>query len=739
MTRITLLVMLGCFAVTQAAAGDWPYWRGPGMDGISNETGLVDDWSLETGENVLWTSDIGGRATPVIMNGRIFFNSRTPEDVTDPEQKVHAQERVVCLDLVTGEVLWEDRFNVFKTDIPAPRVGWASMCGDPETGYVYMHSVSGLFRCYSSDGELIWEQSQFEDLGKISGYGGRTQTPIIDEDRVIVGYLVANWGDQKGPGPKHAFYAMDKRTGEIQWVSQPGGTPQDTTYTNPIIRIIDGQRQLICGNADGGIHAINARTGEPIWEFKLSKRGLNASPTVSGTKVYISHGEDNIDNTKFGRVQCIEAAGASGDVTLTHSVWRHDNLKAGYTGLLAKDGIVYVVADIGNMYAFDEESGELLWEHDLGTVGKGSPVWADGKIYVMEVNGNVLILKPTREGCETLSHVEIPSGIGPGVDEIYASPAISDGKVVLVTRDRTICLFDEAKKLDATAAFEMAEEGAADEEVALIQLRPYETILRSGESVEYEIHAFDSHGRFIKKMPAELDSMEGLGDSAADGATLTTDADGSSQLAGTVTAKMGEMTATARVRVFPPLPWEFDFAGMTAPKVPPAWVRAHVKLKGEELEDGNVAMRAGPGPGRPSHAVFLGPSDMNGYTVQCDVMLKEQRRRISSVGITVNRYDLILKGNNGKLSLQSWQPHLRMAKEARYRSDPDTWYTMKLTVEIDDDGAHVKGKVWERGEEEPAEWTIEADDPHPNMNGSPGLYFYALADCYFDNVIVSKN
>ena len=162
---------------------------------------------------------------------------------------------------------------------------------------------------------------------------------------MIVAFLARNWGETKGPGPKHTFYAFDKNNGKLLWTAAPGGRPKDTTYSNPIIRVINGQRQLICGNADGGIYAINARTGASIWGFQMSKRGINSSPVVDGNLVYISHGEDNIDiATSFGRIQCIDATG-SGDVTETNSVWRVDNVKAGYTGLLVKDGILYVVAD----------------------------------------------------------------------------------------------------------------------------------------------------------------------------------------------------------------------------------------------------------------------------------------------------------------------------------------------------------------------------------------------------------
>ena len=80
-----------------------------------------------------------------------------------------------------------------------------------------------------------------------------------------------------------------------------------------------------------------------------------------------------------------------------------------------------------------------------------------------------------------------------------------------------------------------------------------------------------------------------------------------------------------------------------------------------------------------------------------------------------------------------------MAKSVRFRSDPDVWYTMKMKVDVTDGEAKIFGKVWKRDEAEPDAWTIEVVDPNGNESGSPGLYFYALADCYFDNVIVTQN
>jgi outer membrane protein assembly factor BamB len=729
---VTLWLMLGVCPLM--AVADWNHWRGPEQNGISRETNLVDDWSLADNKNVLWVSETGGRAAPIVLNGRVYLSCRTPDDVTDPVEKINAREQVVCWDAATGEVLWRDVFNVFQTDVPAPRVGWASMVGDTETGWVYLHSVSGIFRCYTPDGEVVWERSMNEEFGQISGYGGRFHTPLIDEDRIIISFLHQNWGDSGGP-PRHAYYAFDKHNGQLLWVSAPGGRPQDTTYSSPIVTVIDGVRMLIGGNADGGIYAMQARTGEPLWGFRMSRRGLNAAPVVDGNLVYISHGEDNVDTVRFGRIQCIDGTGR-GDITETHCVWRVDDIKAGYTGLLVKDGILYVMADTGSLHAFDSKTGEPLWVKNLGTVGRGSPVWADGKIYIMEVNGNIHILRPSREGCETLSHVELRAADGVGTDEIFASPAIADGRIYFVTRDRTICIGAADPSSSKDPVPPLADEKPPETEVALVQLVPFETYVTGDGEIDYQLRAFDKNGRLIEIREPELQPEPDLTSAQAKGSKLVISAPQIEQ-AGQVIARHGDLTARARLRVFPQLPWHWDFDGFEDKQVPSTWIFGR-KLAAADVDDQRALVNV-PGPGKPSIGVWLGPPDMSGYTVQADVLMREERRRLASVGLTAQRYNLILKGNNGRLSIQSWPAHLRMAREIRFRSDPDTWYTMKMRVDVKEDSAHVMGKVWKRGDAEPEDWTIETVDPHPNRIGSPGLYIYSLATSAFDNVKVTQH
>ncbi|MBX3419409.1 MAG: PQQ-binding-like beta-propeller repeat protein [Pirellulaceae bacterium] len=717
-------------------ADDWANWRGPEQNGVSRERGLVSNWSLD-GQNIKWQSEIGGRATPIIMGNRVYLNCRTLDDVLDPVEKINAGEQVVCWDLETGNVLWRERFNVFQTDIATSRVGWASMCGDTETGNVYVHTVSGIFRCYDRDGNVIWQRSLVEEYGEILGYGGRIQNPIIDENLVIISFLAANWGATRGPGPMHYYYAFDKSTGDLQWVSAPGKAPEGTNYSIPVVTVVDGQRMLIGGNGDGGVYAMNARTGKPLWGFVMSKSAINASPVVVGNRVFVSHGQDNVDSPEFGSVRCIDISVAMTDMEKA-TVWRKDGIKADYSSPLFYDGVLYVMSDTGNLFALDADTGDELWVQNCGTVGKGAPVWADGKIYLTETNGNVWILQPTREKCEVLSHVRLPALVGKGDDEIYASFAISNGYCLLVTRDRTICI-SAGPNSGTDPIPEMPAETPAEDEIALVQLRPYETVISADRPQSYVLHCFDRMGHLIKTVEPELTLSNELQGMQVEGSNVSVSVM-NRDFAGTVSTTFEGLEATARIRAFNGTKeWFWDFDGTKGTETPPTWLRAFAKAKPIEI-DGNTALGLagiGAAKGRPSHTMYIGSPTMSNYTIQADVHMTAKGRTLPNIGVLANRYTFLIKGNYNKVEVQSWQAHLHNAKDAKFDVVGSKWYTLKFTVKIEDGQAKLFGKAWAKGDEEPAEWTIEHVDPNPNETGSPGLYVYATNDCAFDNVRVT--
>lgn len=722
---LCLAVIFGLIGPDTLVAGDWASWRGPNQNGASTETNLPS-----SGEDVLWRVPFGARSTPAIFNGRVFGINLAGEGV-------HEQERVFALDLVTGKVLWEHRFNVFHTDIPNSRVGWSNVAVDPETGNIYAHGVQGMFLCLNRDGKLLWSRSLTETLGRISGYGGRTNTPVIDEDRVIISFLNSSFGPQ-GKG-RHRFLAMDKLTGELLWWSEPGGKPLDTTYSTPVIATVNGRRLLIGGNADGGVYALDSRTGEKVWGFQLSRRGLNSSIVVEGDRVYATHSEENVDSTKMGRVVCIDATGR-GDVTKTHEVWRQDGIPAGYASPLLHDGRLYVLTNFGVLHCFDAQSGKEYWQHIAGRVGKGSPVWADGKIYVPTVNANFVILRDLGDEAETLSTMTFESESG-AVVELFGSPAVANGRVVFSTSDETVCLgkSDAGPVPNATLASVRKPTIHSDAPAAKLLVLPAEVLIEPGERVAFKASAFDELGQPLGQRDAEW-SFAGPGGVVDSSGTFVAETNTGS--VGMITAKVGDLSATARVRIVPGLPITEDFESYDDGDMISWWIGVSKAKHALEAIDGNTVLKklnTRKGPPLDRSRVYITPPLKAGYTVQADVLGVKEGRRRGDVGLINARYRLELFGRLNRLRVMSWVPGPRFEKVMDFSWDSDRWYTMKFLVVPDGDQARLYAKVWPRNEAEPADWTLEAVDPQPNLEGSAGIYAYsALAPVYYDNIKITR-
>lgn len=729
----TLGWVMRCLALTFVCVGasdaaPWTHWRGPLQNGVATETGLPSAWSPE-GENLLWKADVIVRSTPVLMNGRAYVLARVGKDITE-------QEQVACFDVKTGEMLWEDRFNLYHTTVPFNRVGWTSPAGDLETGYIYAHGVGGVFNCYTSDGQIVWSRSLTEELGRVSGYGGRTNTPIVDENLVILGYLNASWGDQAPT--RNRFFAFDKKSGEVVWTSALPGPPLDTYYSVPVVAEMNGQRLLITGAADGSIYALRARTGEIAWQFKLSKRGINVSVTTDGDRVYAAHSEENLDSNAMGRVVCIDGRG-TGDITKTGEVWRNDGLEVGYASLAFHDGRLYAIDNAANLIAIDGATGKIHWKHSLGTVGKGSPTIADGKIYAPEVNGVVHILEPRESECVTLDTDKIMMPDGRGA-EIYGSPAVAYGRVFIPTEAGLFCVGNADTPVQDSVPELSGVTKASDDKPAKLQILPAEIAIRPGESVKFRVRLFDDHGSMIAdnyEDPKVEWSLNRLFGTVRPDGTFTAEPEEGPH-AGTLTATFGDLKASARVRVVPTLPYEEDFEKVEVGAAPGFWIGSAGKMSVVE-KDGNRVLHQPPARvGLSNASVYIGASDEAGYGVQVDVMGTKPRRNMPDMGLIVGRYTMALQGNHQRVQVYDWASDLRVSAEVPYKWEPDVWYSLKMQVDVSADKAVVYGKVWRKGDTEPEAWTVTMEDPLPNRVGSPGIYGFAFADLYFDNLRITK-
>ena len=138
--------------------------------------------------------------------------------------------------------------------------------------------------------------------------------------------------------------------------------------------------------------------------------------------------------------------------------------------------------------------------------------------------------------------------------------------------------------------------------------------------------------------------------------------------------------------------------------------------------------------------VFFGPTDLSDYTFMADVRAPERRRQMADVGITAQRYSLVLYGTAQQLKIEPWEPETARTVKVPFEWKPDTWYRLKIRVENMTEGrVRVQGKAWPVGQPEPAAWMVERIDPIGNRSGSPGLFLDAQFGVYLDNFSISAN
>jgi outer membrane protein assembly factor BamB len=713
------------FLLLPSPPNDWAEWRGPARDGISLERNLPTAWS-PTGQNLAWKAPYGGRSAPIVMGDRVYLQNTAGKGALE-------QERIMAFDANNGKLLWEHRFNVYLSDVPPHRVGWASPVGDPATGNVYVFGVGGNLLGLNRDGKVLWERSLGEDFGLLTTHGGRTVSPIIDGDLVIVSGVTFQWG-LHGRGA-HRFMAFDKKTGETIWLSAPGSQPYDTTYAPPIIANVNGLRLLIQGASDGFVHAIKPQTGEPVWKHEISKRGLNTGVVVYGTSAILTHSEENLDSNEMGMIVAVDA-GSKGEIKKDQVKWRAYGWQGGFSSPVLDGDRMYQVDNSANLAAFDVNTGKQLWLKNLGTVQKGSPVLADGKLYVGTENGKFFILKPGATGAEILDEDQLGTAALP--EKIIASPAISNGRVFIVSEENLYCI---GKKTNAPSRQEAPVEGLPNPNrpATHVQVVPTELMLKPGAKVNFRVRLFDEWGKFIREEPAATWSLDQLKGTITNG-QLDVAGDAITQ-AGLVKATVGGVTGSASVRVFPPLPWSENFDELALNTIPSTWVNSTMKFAAREVDGKKVLVKTTEGSSLRSRArAYFGPSDLSNYTVEGDVFATTKRRQQGDAGMIAQRYGLTLYGNSQMLHLEPWQPETERTVTIPFAWKPDTWYRMKLEVQNLPDGkTRARGKVWLAGESEPTAWIIERIDPIPNRQGAPGVFGSALAELYFDNLKVYQN
>jgi outer membrane protein assembly factor BamB len=725
MPRKLLIVLAVLVVAPVLAASQWPESRGPLRNGTSAERNLPARWS-PAGENLAWTLPVGGRSAPVVHGNRLYLQTITSGEVSA------TQERLVAVDVTAGKIVWERTLSQYLSDVPQHRAAWASPAVDPQTGNIFMFTISAELVAFNPAGNVLWKRSLPEEYGAITTHGGRTTSPIVDGNKIILNTLLQGWGDLGRPGNR--YFAFDKTTGHTIWVSAPQPRHYDTNYSSPIIATVDGVRQMIVGGTDGAFHGLQVETGKPVWRLEVSKRAILGSAVIRNSTLFVTHGEENMDTTQMGMVAAIDLSGKTGEIPLTALAWKSHGFLPTFASPVLDGDRLYVLDNGAIVGAYDTTSGTQLWTRTLGTLQKGSPTLADGKLYVGTENGKFYILRPSATGVEVLDEDVLGTAGEPEV--IVASPVVAGGRVYVTSMEKLYAIGPKTLVTSATAP-PPSVQPASTAAPAQLQVFPQELMLDPGQAQAFSVKLFDANGAFIREAKGNeiqwtVDQLAGTVDAAG---RYTAPKEAS---AGYVKATVGTVTGQARVRVIPALPWSMDFEGL---KTTPAWWIANTKASPTTLDGNTFLVRPRDDTVGRRTKFLMGKPDWYDYTVEVDVRGVEMRRQRGDVGIINQRYILMLFGNNQKIELQPWQAANEMTVSVdKFDWPVNTWYRMKLRVQNRPDGTTlVQGKVWPAADTEPAAWTVEKVDRIPHRAGAPGLYGDGISDVHFDNFKVYRN
>ena len=431
----------------------WPNWRGPDNTGMAR-TGAPVRWS--TTDNVKWKTPIPGKghSTPIVWEDRIYLTTAVPtspipeapgrqltrrpraergEGRPDPERRRRLRERfrrrmqmtlvehrfeVLCLDKHTGKILWQ---QTATTETPHEgyhrRYGsFASNSAVTDGRHLYAFFGSRGLYVYDLDGNLAWKKNFGVKMRMRNGFGEGT-APVLHDDILILNF------DHEG---QSFILALNKNTGKELWRRD---RDERSTWTTPLVTEHAGATQIIVPG-DNRVRSYDITNGELIWE--CGGLGLNPVPIPVRHRdtviVMTGHRSPNMLAIRLDR---------KGDLTDTDAVlWTNQRGNAYTTSPVYADGKLYVLTDRGLISCFDADTGKTYYHQQRlpnPYQFKASPVGSEGRLYLASEQGDVIVLKMGEE-YEVVAVNSMPDHF------FISSPVIVDNQLFLRSQDALYCI-----------------------------------------------------------------------------------------------------------------------------------------------------------------------------------------------------------------------------------------------------------------------------------------------------------
>jgi len=405
---VRIFVLGGLLLITNPVfAGNWPHWRGPDRNGVSNEVNLPTEWDTET--NVIWKLKMPEwtGSTPIIWNDLIFLSVSDGETI-----------ELWCLDRDRGEPIWKRFLSAGNRRQRKQNMSSPSPVTDGKR--IWVMTGTGILKAFDFAGNEIWVRDIQASYGRFGLNWGYASSPLLHGDALYVQVLHGMRTDD----PSYVL-RIDRDTGETVWrVERPTQALRESpdSYTTPALLEYDDTTEIVITGGDA-VTGYDPETGEELWRadgLNPTRNGayrIVASPVVMGDIVYAP--------TRVRPLLAIKAGGR-GDILDSHVIWSTDNGPDVPTPVT--DGeYFYVVNDRGIVFVHDAQTGAEIYGRQRIRPGtySASPVLADGKIYITNEGGLTTVFKAGPE-FELLAE-------NPLDDYCLSSIAVSDGQIFIRT------------------------------------------------------------------------------------------------------------------------------------------------------------------------------------------------------------------------------------------------------------------------------------------------------------------
>ena len=394
LTLIVITLLTGLVR-PEAQTSDWFQWRGPNRDGHSAETGLLQSWP-SNGPPQLWRASGAGTGYSSFSssNGRLFTLGARGET-----------EYVMAFDAGSGKKLWEvqngRRFRNEQGDGPRST---PTIDGDR----VYAFGGSGSLACLdAATGKLYWSVNVVAKFGGGTPYWGYSESPLILGDRIVV-----NAG-----GRNASIVALNKSDGATLWQTQS----DEAGYSSPVVLRTGSLAQVVFFTGQRAL-AVDPRDGRLLWSYnRVSNNTANiATPVVRGNRVFLS--------SDYGTGAALLEVKAAGNIASASEVYFTREMRNHHASSVLVGNHIYGFSS-SILTALELTSGELAWRHR--SVGKGSLIVADGRLYLYSENGVVGLADASPAGYVERGRFTIPT-TGPPT---WSHPIITNGKLIIRDQD----------------------------------------------------------------------------------------------------------------------------------------------------------------------------------------------------------------------------------------------------------------------------------------------------------------